>query len=75
MDEDLIKAYEVIWKKSKDKTMREMAENTLKQLNVLPHEEKITEFLPTDSEKKQKDNLMYTGNDESIKSLTPIEKS
>jgi hypothetical protein len=34
---------------------------------VLPHEEKITEFLPTDSEKKQKNNLVYAGNDELIK--------
>jgi hypothetical protein len=29
-DEDLIKAYEVILKKSKDKSMREMAERALK---------------------------------------------
>lgn len=38
MDEDLIKAYEIILKKSKDKAMREMAERTLKELNVNVHD-------------------------------------
>lgn len=38
VDEDLIKAYEIILKKSKDKAMREMAERTLKELNVNVHD-------------------------------------
>lgn len=40
-----------------------MAENTLKELNVFPQENKITEFLPLDPKIIQKENLSYVRND------------